>query len=167
VGFLGHDTHTAIYCNTFNIHCNNTLQHTATLYNRLQHTATCLRVGGSRHTHCNTLHHIQHALQQHIATHCNTLQHTATHCNTLQQSTHNTLQHTCAWVGHDTHTAIYCNTFNILCNNTLQHTVTHCNTIQHTRTHCNTPARWWVMTHILQNTATHSTYTATTHCNTL
>ena len=110
--------HTATHCNTLQhnvcvwhdtlthvifsgaTHCNkmrDTLQHTATLCNRLHQTAT----------HCNTL--------QHTATHYNTLRHTATHCNTQQHTaTHcNTLQHAAT---HATH----CNT-----RNTLQHTSTH------------------------------------------
>jgi len=69
-----------------------TLQHTATHCNTLQHAAT---------THCNTL---QHAATHHnvlpfvetSATQCNTLQYTATHRNTLQHTATrcNTLQHT-------------------------------------------------------------------------
>jgi len=49
----------AWYCLTIMTH-SNTLQHTA--------------------THCNTL---QHNTLQHTATHCNTLQHTATHCSVM------------------------------------------------------------------------------------
>ena len=56
----------------------NTLRHTATHCNTLQHTvhihSTDAQFRASEHTatHCSTL--------QHTATHCNTLQHTATHC---------------------------------------------------------------------------------------
>ena len=58
--------HTAVWCHdslrsAWKGQCN-TLQHTATHYKTLQHTAT----------RCNTL--------QHAATHYNTLQHTATYC---------------------------------------------------------------------------------------
>jgi len=123
----------------------NSLQHSATLCNTPQHTATHCKHAA---THCNPLHatgkgdctvryyeivdnqpHIHYVDQvcfvglfycntlQHTATRY-ILQHTATHCNTLQ------------------HTASSCNT--------LQRTGTHCNTLQHTATHCNT----------LQHTAT-------------
>jgi len=68
-------TRTSTNCNTRY----NTLHHSATHGNRLQH-----------------MQHMQH--MQHTATHCSTLQHTATHCNTLQHTTAhcNTLQHTAA-----------------------------------------------------------------------
>ena len=82
--------HSVNLCNT---HCN-TMQYAATIYpqeveeqpihnyqvsthcnNTLQHTAT----------HCNTLQHLTHTYQ--VATHYNnTLQHTATHCNTPQHT---------------------------------------------------------------------------------
>ena len=77
------------------------LDHSATHYNALHHTATHCITHIATHcipniaTHCNT--------QQHTATHCYTLQHTATHCNTLQ------------------HTATHCNT--------IQMQEAHCNTL--------------------------------------
>jgi len=70
----------------------NTLQHTATHYDTLQHICNTLQHTA---THCNTLQHTAAHLQHTTthcstsATHCNTLQHTAQHCNT---ATH--LQHT-------------------------------------------------------------------------
>ena len=88
--------------------CLNTLHHSATHRNALQHTAmlyiecVALVILGMR------------VVIEHTATHCNTLQHTATHCNC------NTLQYT----------AIHCST--------LQDTATRCNTLQHTAAHCNT-----------------------------
>ena len=90
-------------------HCN-TLQHTATPYNPLQHTATYCNTLQHTATHYNTL--------QHSATPCNTLQHTATHCNTLH------------------HTASYCNTLEHTTthHNTPQHIATRCNTLQRTAT---------------------------------
>ena len=90
----------------------NTLQHTTTNNNVLQHTATpckmvvvCIHgVWMPRAAHLNTL--------QHTTTHCNTPQHSSTHCNTLQHR--NTLQHE-------------------------QHTATHFDSPQLTAPHCNTP----------------------------
>jgi len=89
-----------------------TLGHTATRCNAVQHIMTYLRMVSE--TYYNTL--------QHVPIHCNTLQHTATYCNILQHTaTHcNTLQHT----------ATHCNM--------LQYTATHCNILQRTATHCNT-----------------------------
>ena len=64
------------------------LQHAATRYNTLQHTAMHRITSSTQSdklekmlglnledTDCNTL--------QHTTTHCNTMQHNATHCNTL------------------------------------------------------------------------------------
>ena len=81
----------------------NALQHTASRYIKLHHTAShCITLQQNRvaatttivsesaiefkrtATHCNTL--------QHIATHCNTLHHTASHCITLQHTASN---HSC------------------------------------------------------------------------
>jgi len=136
-------------------HCNNTLQHTAAVWQRTATHYTTLQLTV---THCNTLQHnpprstslkLQHTLHavsyhtlygalnllQHAATHFKTLQRTATHCNKLQQTaTHcnirNTLLHTAT---HCNHTAI---TLQSHCNHTvitLQRTATYCNTLQHTR----------------------------------
>jgi len=93
-------------------HCN-TLQHSATLGNTLQHTAT----------HRNTL--------QHSATLCNTLQHTATH------QVHNR-KHACAT--HPSKTATHSNTqqHTATHSNTQQHTAIQRNILQHKPTQCNT-----------------------------
>ena len=152
VGYIR--THTATHCNT--------LQHTATHYNR--YTSTYLYV---------------------LDAYAHTLQHTATHCNTLQQihkhilicvgcirvvctrhtqtqacvccihvlytcvthikrlHTHcNTLQHTatqaCVCCIHVLYTCVtHIKRLHTHCN-TLQHTAAHCNTLQHTATNCNT-----------------------------
>ena len=74
---------TLLYCNT--------LQHSATLCNKLHHThATFDRVMPYIYMWYHSF------VMQHTATHCNTLQHTATHCNTLQHTATlcNKLQHT-------------------------------------------------------------------------
>jgi len=68
-------------------HCN-TLQHAATHYSALQHTAGASPVIA---THCNTLRHsaMHYNALQHMAspvTHGNTLQHTSTHYNALQHT---------------------------------------------------------------------------------
>ena len=103
----------------------NTMKHTHTPYNALQHSGT-LGV-----TNCNTL--------QHTVTHCNTLQHTVTHCNKLQHTItpFNTLQHTATHRRALQHTKML--------GVTNYETATHCNALQHTATHCNT----------LQHTAIH------------
>jgi len=106
------------------------VQHTATRRNTLQHAAP----------HCNT--------PQHTATRRNTLQHAATHCNTPQQAAtrRNTLQHAATYT--NTHyrnravenvTGHMFHTFG----DALQRTATHCNTLQQTATtHTAATARW-------------------------
>jgi len=117
---------------------NESLQHTATRCNTLQHTPS--EIGRERrryakrnarkwvvsYTHntrdiwmslCNTL--------QHNAKHCSTQQHPAKHCNTLQHT-----RVTYEWVS-----------------------ATHCQTLQHTTTHCNT---------LIWNVSKKETYICTT-----
>jgi len=123
--------------------------------NTLQHTAT----------HCNILQHILWIFilwvqasggsfqLWHIVAHCSILQHTTAHWSTLR-----TLQHTAAHCSTLQHTTAH--------SSTLQHTAAHCSTLQHTATHCNTsfePSfydlryRMGLATHCnkLQHTATH------------
>jgi len=123
--------HTATLCNT--------MQRSATHYNALQHTATLCNTLQRSATHCNALQHTATLcnILQRSATHCNALQHTATLCNTLQHTATlcNTLQRNAL-----EHTATLCNTLQrsaTLCT-TLHHTAPHCNTLQHTLscTHC-------------------------------
>jgi len=74
----------------------NTLQHTATHCNTLQHADVPYTMGIKQQKQMgdqalplfNTLQHTAtyYNTLQHTATHCNTLQHTATHCNTLQHA---------------------------------------------------------------------------------
>jgi len=143
----------------------NTLQHTTTRCNALQHTYTnlgrqrsnsskghgigesniCIYTYEFTTAHCNTL--------QHTATHCYTLQHTATRCNTRIR----TLGSRAARIEKDMtfkiviYIYIYILTYISTQKhvaapyNTLRHTATHCNTLQHAATRCNT----------LQHTATH------------
>jgi len=110
--------------------------------NTLQHTAT----------HCNPLQHITLTLQ-HMATQCNTLQHTATH-HTYTAAYRHYNKSFCVAVLYDT---LPCSSATYLMGShrwhawiraqilTLQHTATYCNILQHTATHCST----------LQHTATH------------
>jgi len=93
------------YCNTLQnkawdllfMHCN-TLHHTATSWNLLQHTAeqgSGLTIYALQHTasHCNTLQHtathfnlLQHTAERGLGLNIHALQHTATHCNTLRHT---------------------------------------------------------------------------------
>jgi len=145
-------------CGRSNDETPDTLQHTATYCNILQHTKHTA-------THCTTLQHTptRWSSLQLISTHCNTLgyrfaadgfktpqtlQRTATHCNALQliPARCHSLQLTPTnYATDDRFAADWVNWRHIHCN-TLQHPATHCNTLQHTATHCNT----------LQLAATHS-----------
>ena len=121
----------------------NTLQHTATHCNALQHTATLQRwaqilksqlITSDVHIYiCPKTHR-----KQHTATHCNTLQRTATDCNTTAMGTHSQKVSSILVI----FTYIYIP--RPMKSNTLQHTATHCNTLQHTAAPCST----------LQHTAT-------------
>jgi len=135
------------------------LEHTATSYNILHHTATDCNV----ETRCNTMQQTWATSGETPVTQCNILQiyiYTAPHCNILQ------------------HISIHCNT--------LQHPATHCNKLgprvgscemshiqvkrrlQHTATHCNTARHTWATSGELQDVA-RMTYAKTpaTPCNTL
>jgi len=102
----------------------NTLEHTTTHCNKLQHVLHVQVSNGTGQedlfaaTHCNIL--------QHTAKHCNKLQNTAIHCNTFY-----TISLVTALVNRTysmQHIAMYCKT--------LQDTATtHCNTLQHSATH--------------------------------
>ena len=128
-----------VICIQLGKHCHDEPHGALPRYNTLQHSAT----------HCNTLQHttawvtrriirLQHAathgnILQHTAAHCSTLQHTAAHCNTLQHAAAhcNRLQHTATHYNTTRHqAAAHCNT--------QQHTAAHCTTLHHTATHCNT-----------------------------
>ena len=112
--------------------------------NTLQHTAT----------HCNILQHIlwifilwvqasSGSFQLwHIVAHCSILQHTTAHCSTLQHTAahYSTQQHTAAHSSTLQHTAAHCNTLqHIIWAIVLWFKVSHgsCNTLQQTATHCN------------------------------
>jgi len=137
----------------------NALQHTATHYTTLQHTAnSCVyvcpdpEVSSHSATHCNAL--------KHTATHCNALQRTATHCNALH------------------HTATHCK-FMCVCVPRLRGVSTLCSTLQHTQhteTHCNTLQHTWNLcvyvcpdSKVSKHTATHciTLKRIAPHCNTL
>ena len=102
----------------------NTLEHTTTHCNKLQHVLHVQVSNGTGQedlfaaTHCNIL--------QHTAKHCNKLQNTAIHCNTFY-----TISLVTALVNRTysmQHIAMYCKS--------LQDTATtHCNTLQHSATH--------------------------------
>jgi len=131
------------------------LQHTATLFNTLQHSAThCsknLATSSSTRTPLsNSASMLRDPLLvlcttstlRRTATHCNALRHTATHYISLQHTAARPL--TLCWFSSE---PALCGTLqrSVTHCNTLQHTATHCSTLQHTATHCNT----------LQHTATH------------
>ena len=79
------------------------------------HSSTCGWVHRSRRrqtlqhtaTHCNTLQHTPLTEETDSATHCNTLQHTATHCNTLRSRRRQTVQHTATHRNTLQHTATH------------------------------------------------------------
>jgi len=127
----------------------NTLQHTATHYNKLKHNARLFTILKSDLFSVYRARHI-------TATHCNTLQHTAARCNTLQHTKMHDYQrvsNSICWVyvglcNTLQHTATHCNTMHdypqfskVICwvytglFTSLQHTATRCNTLQHTATH--------------------------------
>jgi len=110
--WAAHNTlqHTATHCNTLQHKevSGPALQNTATHCNKMQHTATQY-LTATIHISIQRQEHLDHVCT--TATHCNTLQLTATHCNTRKFLSS---------------TAQFCNTL---------HTATHCNTLQHPATH--------------------------------
>jgi len=145
------------------------LQHTTTLCNKLEYSAT------------NS--HLEHRVMRRCSwftmeANCNTLQHTATHCNTLQHAAPRctTLQHTAPHCNSDfdtlQRTAISCNTLLLTAPGTSckfgdiraspwRPAALHCTTLQHTAPHCTLhhPATY-TATHCttLQHVATHCTW---------
>jgi len=114
--FMCEITHSYVRCDYMLSMCyTQTLQHTATHCNTLQHTRVYVSF-----IHEMWL-HIFDVLHTDTATHCNTLQHTVIHCNTHVSTSHSYMR---------------CDYMLSMCyTQTLQHTATHCNTLQHTATH--------------------------------
>ena len=140
-----------------------TLQHIATHYNTLQHTAT----RSSRHTYVGAWHthtykyaheRVSYGICMPHITHMNESRTTyvclRSHTSFAQYSRvydiHSRLNHTTTHCNTLQHTATHCNT--------LQHTATHCNTLQHTETHCNTLQHTATHCNTLQHTATHTLF---------
>jgi len=132
---FGECANVAVCCRTHG----NTLQHTATRGNIVQHMQHVITPSAP------SLVQMSQCVVEHTATHYNTRQHTETLCNTCNTSYPPVHHHLRDVFGDCATVAVCCSVLlkpedctDQTFANTLQHAATHGNTLQHTATHGNT-----------------------------